>query len=204
MYTPPSFVESDPKNLHDFIRENSFATLISTAGDFPTATHVPLLLYADPGRHGTLLGHMARANQQWKSMDGADVLAIFHGPHAYISSSWYETNKAVPTWNYIVVHAHGECQITDDAESNRQTVERYMERFEPTYQADEEYVTDILPATVSFRIPISRLEGTWKLSQNHSRERRRSVVQHLRTVGDAGSVEIAELMSKSLDSDPDM
>src|SRR5688572_28058136 len=108
MYIPEAFREDRPEALQALIREHCFGTLVSRHEGERGASHVPLLLDRDHGPHGTLLGHMARANPQWQGFrEGEEVLAIFQGPHAYVSPSWYETELSVPTWNYAVVHACG-------------------------------------------------------------------------------------------------
>jgi len=106
MYIQSNFVETDQHKLHDFIERQSFVTLVSNDGGEPVASHLPLLLDRDHGPHGRLIGHMARANPQWQSADNQSVLAIFHGPHAYISPTWYEAVNVVPTWNYVAVHVY--------------------------------------------------------------------------------------------------
>ncbi len=110
MYIPSSFAERNVSKLHDFVTANSFATLVSANsprsnnGGEPQASHLPLLCDRTFGPLGQLVGHMATANPHWRQLDGEKVLAIFAGPHAYISPTWYETDNAVPTWNYVAVH----------------------------------------------------------------------------------------------------
>ena len=113
MYTPSAFAEHDPARLHDFIRRHGFATLVTHGEGGLVASHLPLLLDADAGPQGVLLGHMARANPQWRSVAG-QALAVFHGPHAYISPAWYGSHGTVPTWNYVAVHAHGDVHLVED------------------------------------------------------------------------------------------
>src|SRR5690349_10731309 len=114
MYIPTAFAEPDRGKLHDFIEAYSFGLLVSAHGGGPFATHLPFLLERDAGPHGTLVGHLARANPQWHGLDGQDVLAVFSGPHAYVSPSWYEADNVVPTWNYVAVHARGTFRLMDD------------------------------------------------------------------------------------------
>src|SRR5438067_12583233 len=113
MYVPAAFAVTDTAKLHPFMRQNSFAVLTSHAGGGLIASHLPLLLDADAGPHGHLLGHMARANPQWRDVRG-EVMAIFSGPHAYVSPSWYEEEGTVPTWNYVAVHAYGTFRVVED------------------------------------------------------------------------------------------
>ena len=121
MYMPERFREDDLLTLHALMRDYSFATLVTQHEGLPFASHLPLMLAADEGPYGTLYGHMARANAQWRDFDASqDVLVIFHGPHTYVSPSWYEADPTnVPTWNYAVVHAYGSPRlITDDDASH--------------------------------------------------------------------------------------
>src|SRR5687767_4420480 len=108
MYIPRAFQETRAEAIHDLIRAHSFGLLVSRQGETMEASHLPFLLDDGRGLHGTLVGHMARANPQWQALqEGAEALVIFSGPHAYISPSWYEIHPSVPTWNYATVHAYG-------------------------------------------------------------------------------------------------
>jgi transcriptional regulator len=115
MYVPAAFAETDKAKLHEFMRRHGFAFLTSNAGDGLVASHLPLLLDAEAGPNGHLLGHMARANPQWRDARG-EVMAVFSGPHAYVSPSWYEEEGTVPTWNYVAVHAYGSFHVVEDRE----------------------------------------------------------------------------------------
>src|SRR6187455_2668099 len=106
MYTPAAFAENDLTKLHDAIERYSFGMLITQENGAPVGTHIPFLLDRNGGPNGCLIGHMARANEQWKHADGSTVLAVFSGPHTYISPTWYEAANTVPTWNYVAVHAY--------------------------------------------------------------------------------------------------
>ena len=117
MYIPAAFAETDLTRLHDFIEQNSFGLLVSQVDGLPFASHLPFLLERTAGPHGTLVGHMARANPQWREAGGQTALAIFSGPHAYISPTWYEAEQVVPTWNYTAVHAYGRVQIIEDEDA---------------------------------------------------------------------------------------
>ena len=116
MYVPTAFAETDEGKLHEFMQAYSFGLLVSTHGGEPFATHLPFLLDRNAGPHGTLVGHMARANPHWHDLEGQTVLAVFSGPHAYISPTWYESENVVPTWNYVAVHAYGICRLVNDPE----------------------------------------------------------------------------------------
>ncbi|HEX4124793.1 MAG TPA: FMN-binding negative transcriptional regulator, partial [Tepidisphaeraceae bacterium] len=198
MYVPSSYRIEDPATLHAFIARYGFATLV-TGGDEPMATHLPLLLDRDRGPLGTLIGHVARANSQWRA-DHANCasLAIFHGPHAYLSPAWYRSNApAVPTWNYAVVHAKGTISLMQDPERVRAVVRALSQQYEPTplprnNQVVGEAEEKLLEAIVAFEMPIDRLEGKFKLSQNRAREDQIGAVEGLEKQGDADSQALAE------------
>ena len=202
MYVPSYFAVSELSKLHAAMEQYSFATLVSGSEAELFASHVPLLIDRAAGPQGTLLGHMARANPQWRMAAEKDVLAIFSGPHAYISPTWYRAQQLVPTWNYVAVHAYGRLELLeDDAE-----VEALLHRMIAIYEAGEEqpwklegpeeFVSRMLKQIVGFRIPIKRLEGKWKLNQNRTTEQRGHVVEELRRRGDSNSQEVAKLMTE--------
>lgn len=180
MYLPASFRQDDLGEMHRQIRATPFALLTSAGTDGVQASHLPLLLEPDEGEFGTLYGHFARANPHWCELrGGAEGLAIFSGPDAYISPSWYpgkaEHGKVVPTWNYIAVHARGPVQLIEDRESLLQIVSRLSDQHEAgrpqpwaVSDAPDDYLAAMLRAIVGFALPIRRLEGKWKLGQNRS------------------------------------
>src|SRR5205823_4682909 len=200
MYIPAHFAQPDLAALHDAIERYSFATLVSSAGGELTAGHLPLLLDRTGGESRTLLGHMARANTQWREAAGQQVLAIFAGPHAYISPTWYESSQVVPTWNYVAVHAYGRLEFIE----GRAEVESLLARMVAVYEASQpqpcrlnepaEFVERMLRQIVAFRIPITRLEGIWKLNQNRPAEQRQRVMNVLSQRHDENSQAIADLM----------
>ncbi|HEX8912324.1 MAG TPA: FMN-binding negative transcriptional regulator [Humisphaera sp.] len=202
MYVPPAFAESRPAVLHELIRANPFATLVST-GDAgaPVVTHLPLLLDADRGPHGTLVGHVARVNEHAALIAaGRPVLAIFHGPHAYVSPRWYATSPSVPTWNYAVVHAAGTPRALSDEDDARRVLEAVTRAFEPAEGGwtmdglSPAYVRSMTAGIVAFEVPIDRLEGKFKLSQNRPAADRAGVVAAL-SAGAAGDRDTAALMA---------
>ncbi|TWU12222.1 Protease synthase and sporulation protein PAI 2 [Symmachiella macrocystis] len=202
MYVPPAFAEMDTTVLHDFMVQNSFATLVSVAKPSAVASHLPLLLDRSTGPYGRLIGHMARANPHWEQADGQEVLAIFTGPHAYISPSWYHVKNAVPTWNYIAVHAYGTFRLNDNRDRTLEIVRDSVESYEAKSKtpwslgdADAEFIDRLLDAIVGFDFDIQRIEGAWKLSQNHAPERRQGVIHGLKDAGEEQQRQIAELMS---------
>lgn len=207
MYTPAHFAETDPAKLYAAIEAYSFATLVSQRDGELNASHLPLLLKREGGAtadYGTLVGHMAKANSQWEQAAGQEVLAIFAGPHAYISPTWYEDEKVVPTWNYVAVHAYGRLELVTDATQKldilQQTVSIY-ERNMPvpwTISQPGEFLTRLVDQIVAFQIPLGRLEGKWKLNQNHPLARRQRVIAALKSRPDEASQGIAGLMEESL------
>ncbi len=200
MYVPPHFAETDRTKLHDFIERHSFGLLVTQLGGEPFATHLPFLLERDAGPHGALVGHVARANPHWKELVGQSVLAVFSGPHAYISPTWYEAPNTVPTWNYTAVHAYGSATLLEKA-AVRDVVAQTVARYEAsmprpwTFDAASTFTDRLLDQIVGFRITIERLEGKMKLNQNHPAERREKVIPALRARGGADEIAIAELMA---------
>ena len=206
MYTPKAFQVSDSRVLADFIASNSFATLVSTVQGSHYATHVPLILDQSPPKKGVLLGHVARANRHWQAFDGQqEALAIFHGPHAYISPSWYASSApAVPTWNYAVVHVYGVPRVVDD----EQWLSDFVERLVTIYEAEMarpwsgELPTDLraslLKAIVGFTMDITRVEGKFKLGQNRSLDDQLAVVDQLEAGPDPGAQELGKLTKQRL------
>ena len=196
MYLPKAFEEDRLPVLHDAIRSCGLATLVTVTAAGPVASHVPMLLDAAAGERGTLLAHVARANGQWRdTIAGTKALAIFNGPDAYVSPSWYpskqETGKVVPTWNYIAIHAYGEPEFFDDAERLRALVARLTERQEAgrpnpwsITDAPADYIAGQLRAIVGVALPIERLEGKWKLSQNRPAADRAGVIAGLGEASD--------------------
>jgi len=200
MFIPSSFKMSDISEIHEFMRKHSFAMLITQGEGGMAATHLPMLLDAEAGPRGTLIGHMAKANPQWRNVTG-EALVVFPGPHAYISASWYETPGTVPTWNYVTAHAYGAFQLVEDPDALHDILTRTASVYERrmpkpwSYDVAAPDVNQMLKAIVGFRIEISRLEGKAKLNQNHPEERRRKVIRALEAQGDENSLAIAKLMA---------
>jgi transcriptional regulator len=203
VYAPPFSVENDTSQLHEFMRRNSFGLLTTQANGRLVASHLPLLLEPDASPQGHLIGHMARANPQWRQVDG-EVLVVFSGPHAYISPAWYEAEGTVPTWNYVAVHAYGTLQIIQERgallEILRKSVQIYEGARAKPWSFDESgpHIEALLKAIVGFRIEIKSLEGKWKLSQNQPEERRRRVIRALSEQADDDARAIAALMTDRL------
>ena len=203
MYIPSLFNQTDQSTLHEFMRANSFATVVTTQGGKPFASHLPLFLDSTTGSQGALVGHMARANPQWQEMQaGAEVLVTFNGPHAYVSPAWYEANAlAVPTWNYMAVHAYGTARILSQEELVRalhQLVHEYESAYAQPWQVEltELMREKMLGAIVGFEIVLNTIEGKFKLSQNRSTEDRMRVIKQLALQKDTESNRVAEQMAK--------
>lgn len=196
MYIPNHFREADRDKLLAFMRENSFAILVTQYAGAPFATHLPLVIEAEAD-NVVLKGHVAKANPQWQGFvfdnialtqplskgEGSEsgALVIFHGPHAYISPAHYENKQSVPTWNYIAVHAYGVPRIVDAKEA---MLDAMMAQYEPAqleqwHGQSEKYKAGMLAGIVAFEIVVTRLEGKTKLSQNRPEGDRRRVIESL-------------------------
>jgi transcriptional regulator len=205
MYIPPGFHQNDRNRLHDFMEQNSFATLISSAGPEPFGSHLPILIERDKGTHGSLIGHFARANPHWRLAHEQRTLTIFNGPHSYISPGWVESTSMVPTWNYVAVHAYGVLRVIDDParihEIQQRTVARYEAGGTQPWSmdlTDDGLIEKLTAAIVGFEIEIDRLEGKWKLSQNHPAERREQIISGLLGTERHAESQIAGLMKETL------
>ncbi len=208
MYNPPHFQEERIEVLHQLIRDHSLAALITLGPEELIANHVPLILDPEPAPLGTLRGHLSRANPQWRdSLPHIPALAIFQGPSAYITPSWYptaqETGRVVPTYNYVVVHAHGTLQTYEDPQLLLRNVRALTELHEAALarrwsvdDAPADFIAAQLKGIIGIEIPIARLEGKWKVSQNRVPADREGVVDGLRELGDPGSVAMADLVAE--------
>ena len=203
MYTPKHYKMTDKDEIVDFINSNSFAILISNNGGKINATHLPVLLKEDEGEMGFLYAHVAKANRQIENID-EEVLVIFPGPHKYISSSWYESNQTVPTWNYLSVHIYGKIKILPEVEdkiSIIRSVVKYFEEEDSGYSVDDlkpSYFEAMLRGITAFKIEITDIEAKKKISQNHPAERQQRVIEHLEKIGDEDSISIVEKMKKNI------
>ena len=208
MYTPPAFAENGIEVVHELMRAYPFAALVTVGSAGLVATHLPLVLHAEGSEYGVLRGHMARANQQWsESSDPPDALVIFSGPHQYISPSWYPTKRedgrVVPTWNYAVVHAYGPLTLHHETawllEHLNSLVTQHEGRFESPWKvadAPAEYIERQTGGIVGIEIPIRKLEGKWKLSQNRGARDREGVIEGLAELNTADSLAVRSLMSE--------
>ena len=203
LYVPEHFSTTDRVAIARLMHDYPFATLLSAGGGDPLVSHVPLVYLADAEPHGTLVGHVARSNRHWQHLDHTAVSAIFHGPHHYVSPSWYlEPETAVPTWNYAVVHAHGEAELIENRTETEGVLQLMIGRFESamanpwSLSLTEELLSRMLAAIVAFRIRIRRFDAKFKLSQNRLAGDRRGVAEALRRVGSESSVELSEWMKR--------
>ncbi len=204
MYVPELYARQDVPALHEFMRRHSFATLITQHEGAAFASHLPLMVDSRIGAQGGLVGHMARNNPQWQDFAaGQEVLAIFHGPHAYVSGGWYAPNlMAAPTWNYTVVHARGRARILSEdelVEALHRLVDENEKDFASPWKLE---LTEVqreraLPAIVGFEIELARIEGKFKLGQNRSEQDRRRVIAEL--VQSESGKEVAQWMGRELE-----
>ena len=197
MYSPASFAIEDTETLHDFIHQYGFATLISQVNGKAFASHLPLTLMAGEQK---LVGHLARANPHWQAWkNDAQVLAVFHGPHGYISHRYYPAGPQVPTWNYSAVHVQGVIQLLDNPAPALATLIAQYEG-EPCARTDimpAEFVLRLQAAIVGFEIKIESLTGKFKLSQNKPQTARDSIIQALNN-GSPSDQELAAFMQKHI------
>ncbi len=193
MYVPAHFADDRIPVLHDAIRNCGLATLVTLTADGLIASHVPLMLEPGPEPFGTLIGHLARPNPQTRDAIG-DALAIFLGPEGYITPSYYatkrETGKVVPTWNYTAIHAYGRLRFIDDRAELLDIVTRLTDRHEgqraeswAVTDAPADFLQGMLNGIIGFELPITRLEGKWKMSQNRPAADQAGVVAGLREDG---------------------
>lgn len=199
MYTPNHFRLDDPDVLFAFMQQYAFAALVTAApGEAPVATHLPFTVEKrDAGIW--LIAHMARANRQWEQFAQGEVLIIFQEPHAYISPRWYDKELSVPTWNYAAVHAYGRPQLIESEAAVFGVLEKLIRASESAYldhwnRLPEAYRTALAKGLVAFEIPVSRLEGKEKMSQNRSEKEIGQVIAGLEESALPGDREMAALM----------
>ncbi|MDA1097702.1 MAG: FMN-binding negative transcriptional regulator [Proteobacteria bacterium] len=201
MYTPAHFALDDPSQQQALIADNPFAQLITMDGDgLPHASHLPFLFFS-----GRLDGHMAKANPQWQHFQSnRDVLAIFSGPHGYISPSWYKNAPNVPTWNYTALHVYGRPRLIEDADQKKARQAHLVEVMESGFdvpwrmELPESYEQGMLAGIVTFEIEITRMEGKAKLSQNRKPEDLQGAITGLRATGRAEDERLADVMAAQL------
>jgi transcriptional regulator len=203
MYIPRRYEEKDKEKVFQFIRENSFGILISVKDGLPLGTHIPLLLGKNEGGEETLTGHISKGNEQKYSLsDGARVLVIFAGPHAYVSPRWY-TKMNVPTWDYISVHVYGEIRLMEGS-ALRATLSRLTDNYErhlphpvTLEEIPEKSLRDDLRGIVGFEILIGEIQAAYKLSQNRDEESYHNVIAHLGQGDELSRKVAAEMQERS-------
>ena len=206
MYTPKAFAETNPDVLWKLVDRHSLGTWVTSGTAGLEVNHVPFLVDRTRGERGVLIGHVARANPVWRSPPQASVV-VFQGPEAYISPSWYPSKArdgmVVPTWNYAVVHAHGVPSFTHDRDWLHALVIRLTDRHEAARDepwqvsdAPASFIEKLLEAIVGIEIPIERLEGKWKLSQNRPQDMP-GIVHGLQAEADPAAAAVAQLMERN-------
>ncbi len=202
MYVPNYNLEKDWKEISKVIRENSFGILVTTKDSHQIATHIPIELETTETGVTVLRGHVAKANEQWKTFETTEqALAIFTTPHHYVSSSWYH-EMSVPTWNYIAVHIYGKMKIVTDA-SLKDSLRKLMETYEVTSKnpqkldgMPQDYVEKLMKGVIGFEMSIDKVEARFKLSQNKDDEDYQNVIRELNALGDYNAKWIAEEMER--------
>ena len=193
MYIPNAFAAPGQDAMHALMRAQPLAALVTLSASGLDANHIPLQLFAEGGPHGLLRGHVARANPLLKDLQQAEALAIFQGPQAYVSPGWYpskvQTGKAVPTWNYMVVHARGPLRLVEDQSWLREQLEALTATHEAgqsqpwsMQEAPADYIDTMLKAIVGIEMPIMQLDGKWKLSQNQPLANREGVIAGMQAI----------------------
>lgn len=208
MYVPQQFAEPRQEVMVELMRNFPLATFVTLTTDGLNADHIPLFYKEDsPYEHGALWGHVARANPLCNKLVGDTALAIFQGPDAYVSPSWYaskeETGRVVPTWNYVVVHVHGRLTLIDDRQWLRRQVELLTDAQEEgiasswkVADAPADYIERMLGAIVGVELVVERLVGKWKVSQNQSPQNQAGVVHGLNATGKATDAAMAKLVRR--------
>ncbi len=206
MYIPRANEEKRVPVLQQLMRAEPLAALVTMRSGGLFATHLPMVLEADEDGLGTLRGHVARANRQWRDFDASvDALAIFAGPQHYITPSWYpsklEDGRDVPTWNYVVVHAYGPLRVVQDSEWLLRHLQQLTDQSEAgravpwkVSDAPPDYIRQLVNGIVGFELPIKRLEGKWKVSQNRTGADRRGVIEGLAELGTPEGDEMSKLV----------
>ena len=203
MYIPEYFRVRDHEDAIKFMRANPFAILISSTDAGPFATHLPLFVRAEKSDEKVVLrGHVAKANPHWRYLEQQpQCLAIFHGPHSYISPSNYTVHESVPTWNYGAVHLYGDAKVFSSPEALQGVLHELIRTFEPAYAAqwaslDEVFRERMLKQIVGFEIEVTKMEAKFKLNQNRSREDQETVITSLEKAEDTAVSGVARLMKE--------
>jgi transcriptional regulator len=210
LYLPPHFSAGDRAAIARIVHDHPFATLVTPVLPEPIVTHLPLIHVADCEPHGTLLGHFARANPHARGDATGESVAIFHGPHAYVSPSWYaQPAAAVPTWNYAVVHAYGRIELAQRPADTQSILDLMVHRFESGRAApwqlglDRDRLEAMVAVIVGFRLEVKRIDAKFKMSQNRSREDRNRVAAALDGEAHADAAATAAFMRAGMATEQD-
>ncbi len=198
MHIPKHFSEEDISQILSFMKEFSFATIVSMQDSVPVATHLPFVIEEREDKI-ILVAHFAKANDQWKALEQQTALIIFAEPHAYISPTHYETELNVPTWNYVAVHAYGKVEIIADKQKTIAVLEKTIRNYEAGYeqqwsQLPEKYKDGMAKGIVAFEVTVTDLQAKYKLSQNRTEIERKSIIESLKNSKSAVEHKVGELM----------
>jgi len=205
VYSPPYNRVEDRVELLEFMRANNFPILVTGTGGVLHASHLPVVVFEKENQIFIDM-HMAKNNPQWREFFDDEVLVVFHGPHAYVSPTWYADTKRVPTWNYAAVHAYGVAKIIEDRKAKEKNQRHLIEVMDPEWlkqhdRLPREYIEQMLDGIVNFTIAVTRIETRWKLSQNRGRREMELIAEALEKTGHAGDRALAELTRKHLVED---
>lgn len=200
MYIPTHYLTTDKYEMISFMRQFSFATIITTKDNFPVATHLPFFITIKDDQV-ILTSHFSKANDQWKDIDNHSVLVIFSQPHAYISPTHYDSELNVPTWNYMSVHAYGKGTIITEQTQTLEILEKTIDNFESAYRPQweklpEEYKSAMIKGIVAFEIVVTDLQGKKKLSQNKKENEKQKIIENLSKSKDTNEQYIAAYMER--------
>ena len=197
MYIPKLYREEDREKILEFLRQNNFPALVTYDGEKPTATHLPVEVLENENGSLTILGHMSRANPQWRSFGEQEVLLIFQGAHTYISPRWYD-HVNVPTWNYMMVHVYGKVRLVEGEELHSLLSRLVKNHEEPTAYSLEalpqDFVQKEMNGVVGFAVDVTRVDAGYKLSQNRNDEDHENIIRELKGRGDENSAAVAKSM----------
>lgn len=200
MYIPKAFKVTDREQLTNFIEQNSFGLLFSQVNGEPLATHLPFVV-----EENSMISHFAKVNPHWQLLDGQQVLVVFHGPHAYISPTWYKEEHTVPTWNYTAVHVVGKVKIVKEPARMQAILEKtiqFNEQFEPTpWQAnfDAKAISGMMNGIVGVEVIIETIEGIWKMNQHHPVQRQQNAIEGLMQSPQIYAKQVAKLMKNNIE-----
>jgi transcriptional regulator len=198
MYIPNHFLQEDKSQVIGFMKQYSFATIISFQDSLPVATHLPFVI-EERDEDIILISHFARANEQWNKLKQQTALVIFTEPHAYISPKHYDTELSVPTWNYAAVHAYGKAAIIPEEQKVIEVLEKTIQYYEAAYQQQwsqlpEKFKAGIIKGIVAFEITVTNLQAKYKLSQNRTDNEKKRIIESLAQSENSSEQELAEMM----------